>query len=149
MTENLVTKFNIKDSFSEKKKLILTKSIVVFLGLFSIVIGVYADSLYQLMIFSFSLLFGMLFAPMVFAIYWEKANEYGAIVSCLSGALFIITGSILQGSLIPGPEWFYTLIPPIISTITMIVVSLLTQNHCPPKPLKNKKGDNLKWGYLN
>lgn len=148
MIENLITKFEDDNKFSEKKRLILNKSIVVFLGTFSIIIGIYADSLYKLMIFSFSLLFGMLFAPIVFAVYWEKANEYGAIISCLSGALFIIIGSLTQGTLIPSPEWFYTLIPPLISIITMIIVSLLTQNICPPKPLKNKNGDNIKWGYL-
>ena len=68
------------------------------------------------------------FAPMLFGLYWKRANEYGAVSSILCGIILYIgidilnKKGILQNSLGLNPCVVATL----LSTVIMIAVSLAT-----------------------
>lgn len=144
----VLDRFSAGDVLKGKKGLLLIRLCIVLVGSLAILVGIIAQSLYDLMIFSFSMLFGMLFAPMVLGIYWKKTNEPGAIVGALGGFFFIVIGAIMQSTLIPGPEWVFTLLPPLVSIILTVVVSLITAELSPARPLTNMKGKIITWKKL-
>ncbi len=83
-----------------------------------------------LLILAFDVVFAGCLVPLVLGIYWKKANAPGALAS-------IVIGSLLRLVLfytIP-EEWagLDTLIPPVVSLVVMVVVSLMTQESHPPK----------------
>ncbi|MDR7419429.1 MAG: hypothetical protein QN178_11030 [Armatimonadota bacterium] len=83
-----------------------------------------------LLVLAFDVVFAGCFVPLTLGLYWKKANTYGALAS-------VIVGSLLRVILyykIP-PEWAGadTLIPPLVSLLVMVPVSLLTQKQDPPR----------------
>jgi SSS family solute:Na+ symporter len=83
-----------------------------------------------LLILAFDVVFAGCLVPLVLGIYWKKANTPGALAA-------IIVGSILRLILyftIP-EKWagLDTLIPPVVSLLVMVPVSLMTQKSHPPK----------------
>lgn len=142
---------------NDKKAIQMTKRLVVLIGLFCIGISLLAVSLYDLMIFGFTLLFACLFWAVVCGLFWKKANIPGGIASMLTGITFSILGcvylSLQSGALtiVPAePEWdiYFTFVPWLFSGIAMFAVSLLTQKKYPPLPLKDTDGVILKWPEL-
>ncbi len=142
---------------ADKKAIRITKILVVVIGLFCIGISMLAVSLYDLMIFGFTLLFACLFWAVVCGLFWKKANIPGGIASMLVGITFSILGcvylSIQAGTLVivpPEAEWeiYFTFVPWLFSGIAMFAVSLLTQKKHPPLPLTDTDGAVLKWPEL-
>jgi transporter, SSS family len=142
---------------ADKKAIKMTKYLVVVIGIFCIGISMLAVSLYDLMIFGFTLLFACLFWVVVCGLFWKKANIPGGIASMLVGISFSILGclylSIQAGTLVIVPEdssWeiYFTFIPWLFSGIAMFAVSLLTQKSHPPLPLTDSGGEVLKWPEL-
>ena len=84
----------------------------------------------MLLVLAFDVVFAGCVAPLILGIYWKKANSYGALTA-------IIVGSALRLVLyytIP-EKWagLDTLIPPVVSFVLMVIVSLATQTQDPPK----------------
>lgn len=123
-------------AMTDKMILISTKVSVLIIGLLSLVVSFYATSLYDLMIFGFALLFSSLFFPFLLAFHWKKANAYGALAGMIAGFSINLAGCIIQGTFVPGPDWFFTLVPAVVNLILIVTVSLATQNICKPKALK-------------
>lgn len=146
-----------KSEEDDQKAIRLTKFLVVVIGIFCIGISMLAVSLYDLMIFGFTLLFACLFWAVVCGLFWKKANVPGGIASMLVGIAFSVLGcvylSLQAGSLVivpPEAEWeiYFTFIPWLFSGIAMYVVSTLTQKKHPPLPLTDTDGNVLKWPEL-
>jgi Na+/pantothenate symporter len=83
-----------------------------------------------LLILAFDVVFAGCLVPLVLGVYWKKANTPGALAA-------IIIGSILRVILyftIP-EKWIGldTMIPPVVSLLVMVPVSLMTQESHPPK----------------
>ena len=146
-----------KSEEADKKAIKMTKYLVVVIGVFCIGISMLAVSLYDLMIFGFTLLFACLFWVVVCGLFWKKANIPGGIASMLVGITFSMLGclylSIQAGTLVIVPEdssWeiYFTFVPWLFSGIAMFAVSLLTQKSHPPLPLTDSSGEILKWPEL-
>lgn len=135
-----------KKKIDDKMLLVSTKISVLLIGGLSLVVSFYVTSLYDLMIFSFALLFSCLFFPFLLVFHWKNANAYGIIAGMLTGFIINVSGCIIQKSFVPEPEWFFTLVPALINLLMCIIVSYMTKNTCHPKPLKSKDGEVLKWG---
>lgn len=121
-----------------------TKYAVLGIGVLAMLLGVVSDSLYEILILGFILLGNMLFFPLFLGMYWKKANEYGAIGGMLGGLITVLILRLIPGS----PEWVTTMIPLVVSAVTMVVVTLATQKTCPPKPLIADDGEIIKWPEL-
>lgn len=83
-----------------------------------------------LLILAFDVLLASFGAPFVLGVYWKKANTPGAIAAIIVGsvtriAMYFITPASLVG--------IDTLLPPVLSLIAMVVVSLSTQQSYSPK----------------
>lgn len=83
VTQNILPFFKVK--LSEKAELRWTRIMVVIIGLVSIVIALFAGTIYDLAMVALSLLLVGLFAPFAFGMYWKKANTSGAITAFLGG----------------------------------------------------------------
>lgn len=153
-TENIVKVF--KPDLSDKAQLSINRWALVISGVLSLLIALYASTIYKLAVLAnTSILVGMA-APYIIGYYWKKANHTGALASFFSGVISWIILTFV---------WMYTYILPVvyegemtdevvwdsiyiastpaffISVVFFIVVSLLTQKSDPPKPLKDINGN--------
>lgn len=133
---------------SDRELFIATKIAVLGLGVLSLIVGVSMNSLYQLMVYTYSLLFCMLFIPFTAGLFWKKANAPGGLAGMIGGGVVILYGMITCRSLIPEPEWAYLLVSPLVSLISLIVVTLSTQKSHPPRPLLSEYGEIVAWHDL-
>lgn len=136
------------NDIGERQALKVTKACVLIIGLLSLVVSFYAESLYDLMVFSFTILFNCLFFPFIFAFIWKKANANGALAGMSIGFGITLIGCIIQRTFVPEPEWFFTLVPSLANFLVMVIISLLTQKSNPPKALISKDGEIIKWPEL-
>lgn len=95
----------------------------------SILLAYYRPEPGILLVLAFDVVFAGCVVPLILGIYWKKANTYGALAA-------VIVGSALRLVLyytMPA-EWagLDTLIPPVVSLVVMVPVSLATQTQSPP-----------------
>jgi SSS family transporter len=152
-TQNVLPFF--KKSMTDKDNLRWTRIAVVVIGLISVLIALLAGTIYRLAMVAWSLLLVGLFAPFAFGMYWKKANRSGAIAAFLAGfaswiaLIMYYYPSILEGcgGDVECGMWdaIYVASTPafIISLVTIVVVSLLTQKRDAPRPLTDVDGNPL------
>jgi len=84
----------------------------------------------MMLVLAFDVVFAGLFVPLTLGLYWSKANSYGAMSA-------IVVGTVLRLVLFQYiPEdlaGLDTMIPPVVSLLVMVPVSLMTQKQDPPK----------------
>lgn len=119
-----------REGLNDKSLLWATRVFVVPVMLGGMILGYLVPAPGVLVILTFDLVFSGLFACLLFGVYWRKANAAGA-VAC------IIVGVTLRIGLffaIP-PEYagLDTLIPPVISAVVFVGVTLATQKNYPPR----------------
>lgn len=124
-----------------------TRYSVPVIGLASLAIALWADSIYSLFLDSFSVLLVSLFVPLTAGIWWKKANTWGATAAIVAGV------GVWLGGMVVLPEWPTDLFGVVASAIAMLVVTPLTQHIDPPKPLRDADGNILplrdRLGVLN
>lgn len=156
-TENIVKPFNPK--LSDKSQLMLTRISLVVSGILSLLIALFASTIYELAVLAnTSILVGMA-APYLIGMYWKKANHFGAIASFLGGVVSWIGLGVYYyysyvlpvgydgdaGDAIWDAFFDSTIISAtpafILSIVALVVVSLLTQKKDPPKRLSDINGN--------
>ena len=118
---------------SEKQMVIVSRALVLiiaFMGYFIALIE--PPSVFNVVIFATSVLGSAFLPAYVCAVWWKKANTPGAMASIVTGSLVAFVWEYLSLSVV-------TTIAPMVagvfcSSITMIVVSLLTQKKFPVPP---------------
>lgn len=89
-----------------------------------------------MLVLAFDVVFAGCLAPLVFGVYWKKANVWGALASVIVGSgIRLLLQMGIPVTVEPGLE---TMIPPLISFPLMFIVSYLTQ-----------KEDHPKWEIIN
>ena len=152
-TQNVIKPFN--PGLSDKTELLLTRIGLIVSGILSLVIAMYASTIYKLAVLAnTSILVGMA-APYLIGMYWKKANHIGALASFISGCVSWLILSIVwynsyvlpvvyEGEVADDAVWdsIYIASAPafFISVIFLFVVSLLTQKQDPPKVLTDIYG---------
>jgi SSS family solute:Na+ symporter len=121
---------------------------VVIIAAFALLIGRYSESMYDLLVVAFQLLYHVLFFPIILGVYWKRANAPGAVAGMVTGFVFIMVWMALSGTMFPEPEWASTLVPGGVGGVIMVIVSLITQKRRPPQPLYTSEGEVLKWPEL-
>lgn len=151
-----------KPDASEEFMLKVTRLFVPITAVVSLLLALYASTIYKLMVIAWTIFLVGLFAPYAAAYFWKKANHTGAVASSVAGfaswVAFIyyylpVTSEANVGVIEEGVvymEWatwdavYLASVPGfVISVITLIVVSLLTQKHDPAKPLADVDGNPL------
>lgn len=122
-------------SNSDEYAVKVAKAFVIIVGALAAICGLVSTNIYDMTIFAFTLQFGVLFFPFICALKSKKVNTYGVIVGMSGGLLVNLVGVIAQGSLIPEPWEFFTLVPAMVNFILIIGVSYFTRNKNSATPL--------------
>ncbi|MEW6545503.1 MAG: sodium:solute symporter family protein [Bacillota bacterium] len=151
-----------KPNPSEKESLWVTRIIVPIAAVASLLLALYAETIYRLMVIAWTVILVGLFAPYAAAYFWKKANRSGALAALLGGfaswLAFIFyylpttmeanTGVIEEG--VVYMDWaiwdavYLASVPGfVISVVLLVVVSLLTQRADPPRLLTDIDGNPL------
>jgi SSS family transporter len=153
VTENLLP--HIKPDMDEKQQLRWTRIMVMVIGVVSLLIALFAATIYKLAIFAWTVLLVGQVAPFVLGLYWKKANQKGAIWSFVGGfgSWIILLAVLLPTTMGANPGDFETAawdaayissVPAFaISIVVLVIASLLTQKSDPPKPLSDVDGEPL------
>ena len=122
---------------SERASLRVSRLSILILGCASLFMALYKTTVYELMVDSWSVLLASLFVPLTFGLWWRRSNGPGAIaaiaVGLVSWQILGFVGSDLPADLLAVP----------FSAATMIIVSLLTGQRHPPRPLVDAQGAPL------
>jgi solute:Na+ symporter, SSS family len=153
-TENIAKVY--KPDLSDKDTLRLTRLALLVSGVFSLLIALFASTIYKLAVLAnTSILVGMA-APYLIGMYWKKTNHSGALASFFSGVIswLILTmvwmytyilPVVYEGEMMDDVVWdsiYIASFPAfVISVVVLIVVSLLTQKSDPPKLLTDIDGN--------
>ncbi len=121
----------------------VTRILVLGMGIVATTIAITYPNAAELSAFGFDLILASLLGAMTLGLFWKKANSIGAACGMLSGMLFRIVGAAIDSgevSLVamayPEHWYYFTLLSPLISFATIIIVSLATQKRCKPIEMK-------------
>lgn len=149
-TQNVVKPF--KPNISDKSQLLLTRLSLIVSGVISLLIAMFAETIYKLAVLSNTSILVGLAAPYLIGMYWKKGNHIGALASFFSGviswlgltlAFYPYTLEICEG-FVEDAVWdaIYISSTPafLISVVVFIAASLLTQKVNPPMALTDING---------
>ena len=121
----------------------VTRLLVLGMGIVATTIAITYPNAAELSAFGFDLILASLLGAMTLGLFWKKANSIGAAAGMISGMLFRIVGAAIDSgevSLVamayPEHWYYFTLLSPLISFSTIIIVSLATQKICKPIEMK-------------
>lgn len=133
LANNLVPFFN--PSASDKNILEWSRFSVPLFALLSMSVALYIGEVYKLLLDSFGILLVGLFVPFTTAIWWKKANSFGALSSMLLGTSAWIIFLYIA------PHLPSDIIGVAVGAAAMFVVTLLSQRKSPPLPLRDIDGN--------
>ncbi|MDD2695629.1 MAG: sodium:solute symporter family protein [Anaerolineales bacterium] len=149
-TENIVKVF--KPDISDKTQLMLTRLSLLITGVISLLIALYAETIYRLAVLSCTAILVGMVAPYIIGMYWKKANHIGALTSMITGTISWVIMAILWypytleicEGFVDDAVWdaVYISSTPafLLSVVVLIGVSLATQKIDPPKVLTDLHG---------
>ena len=124
----------IQDTFrvklSEKASLWIARVSVVLISVVAAIMASDPDSsVFQIVSFAWAG-FGAVFGPvMLFALFWKRANKWGALAGMLAGDITVLVWKLVIRKFFAGTVLdFYELLPAfVIACVAIVVVSLLTK----------------------
>ncbi len=150
-TENIMPFFS-KKRMDEKVQLWWTRAMVLIIGVISLLIGVFAETIYELSVFAWTVILVGIFAPFALGMYWKKANQTGALAGFIGGwgtwliflALLLPTTLEINAGDFELAAWDATYIGSVpaffVSLILVVGVSLATQKRDVPRQLMDVDG---------
>ena len=125
----------IKRDMTGKQELNAVRYSVPVFGIIGLMVALYFQNVFDLMVSSFGIIFVGLFVPLAAGVYWKKANTTAALASMLTGAIGWIVLANIQDTY-PGD-----LIAFALSIIVFIVVAQTTYKKTPPVALVDEDGE--------
>jgi SSS family transporter len=125
----------LKPDIDEATILRVTRITVPVLGLFSLYLAFAANTIYSLMVDSWSILLATMFVPLTAGIWWKRANGPGCLLSMIMG----FAAWMLFLEIFPGLPADLLAVP--VALLFLIVVSLLTNEE--PKSLTDALGNPI------
>ncbi|HCR18214.1 MAG TPA: sodium:solute symporter [Candidatus Latescibacteria bacterium] len=128
-----------KPDTDERSILQICRISVPILGVFSLYLALAHNTVYTLMVDSWSILLATLFVPLTAGIWWPKANLTGAVSAMISGLIswliFMRIFPSLPADLLAVP----------VSLLFLTAASLATGKRDVPNPLKDLSGNRLEF----
>ena len=115
---------------SDRKLLVVSRIMAIPVVALAIFIAIVKPEPGMLLVLAFDVVFAGCLVPLTLGIYWKKANTPGALAAIIVGSILRL---ILFYKIPEALAGLDTLIPPIVSVIVMVPVSLMTQEQFPPK----------------
>jgi len=124
---------------SDSAVLLANRVAVPLVGAVALVVALRFQTIYTLMVGSFSVMLALLFASFHAGLYWRRANTTGAVASIVAGAIAYVAGQRLA------PEWPADLFAFLVSAATLVIASLATGRRDPPLALRDANGAVLEY----
>lgn len=157
---------SIKPEASERELFRATHYAVPITGILALVIALYFNAVYKLMVLAAIVILVSISVPFIAAFFWKKANGFGAISAAIGGFsswiiaffLYLPTTKAVNTRLIAGVQeidfesarWdaFYiaSVWGVLVSILALVVVSLATQKLNKPRPLVDADGNFMSVG---
>ncbi len=115
---------------SDRRLLIASRVMAIPVVAFAIYLAIVKPEPGIMLVLAFDVVFAGCLVPLTLGIYWKKANTPGALAAVFIGSILRL---ILFYKIPEHLAGLDTLIPPVVSLIVMVPVSLLTQKQYPPK----------------
>ncbi len=153
---------NIKPQATNIEVLKVVRISIPIVTLFAMSIALYFETVYKLIVLSGGIQLATISAAYIVGYFWKKANVAGAVSSFFTG---LVSWVIVYIAVLPGTkeanidiieegvvfmDWavddaiFISLVPAaVVSFLTLIIVSLLTQDKYPPKPMRSQDGEDM------
>ena len=126
-----------KPDTDERQILRICRLSVPVLGMFSLYLALAHNTVYSLMVDSWSILLATLFVPLTAGIWWPRANLAGALSAMIAGfvswLIFMKVFPSMPADLLAVP----------VGLFALIIVSLATAAQNPPRPLRDTVGNQL------
>jgi len=135
---NIVRKLLKKPSLSDRQLLLVTRLLVIPMFFTAFALGALIPRPGVYLILAFDIVFAGCLVPLVLGTYWKKSTPAAAVASIIVGStlrmVFYFTITIAPPT---SPLFVYagldTMIPPLVSLIVFVGVSLATQRRSPPR----------------
>jgi len=115
----------------DRRLLLVTRLMAIPIMAGSIWVAIIKPEPGILLVLAFDVVFAGCLVPLTLGIYWKKANTPGALAAFLVGSALRL---YLYYNIPEDLAGLDTMIPPVVSLIVMVPVSLMTQKSHPPKP---------------
>ncbi|HZU44096.1 MAG TPA: hypothetical protein VE994_15580, partial [Terriglobales bacterium] len=150
LVNDVYLRFVNKDA-PQKKILLVSRVLVILLGLFALLQGAYWESILAMMLYAYTIYSAAITPVVMSAFFWKRATAAGAVVSILMGtavtvfwnlcqvlATSVASGQVQDGGFVGAVLSVWSEIPPgwrerdaifpalIISVASLVVVSLVT-----------------------
>ncbi|MCB1854017.1 MAG: hypothetical protein H6988_04675 [Pseudomonadales bacterium] len=137
----------LRPETTDRQHLLATRIAMLCFTATGLAFGLGMGNLYNLLVFAGAVSFPVIAATFVCGILWKKANVTGAWASILTGAVSWVTLVFVFLPLVDGETWdaiYIASVPAFAcSLVALIVVSLLTQKSCPPRPIRDVDGNDI------
>ncbi len=127
----------VKPDASDKLRLLVARLTIPVCGTIAIVVALKIQTVYSLMIDANILLLATIIVPFIAGVWWQKANRTGALSAMAAGLVtWILT------------MWFLPAMPADLlglgaCLVALLVVTPLTQDFDPPRPLRDSDGRDV------
>lgn len=130
----------LRPARSSRQELAATRATVVVCALAAATAALYLESVYEALLFTGSIGFVGLLAPMLAALFWKKANRTGCLAAMYAGfvswALFELTLEAYPADLFAAA----------FSAVVLVLVTHVSAENDPPNPLLDADGEPLPTG---
>lgn len=145
----------LKPDATDEQLLRATRAVVPAIAIFALVIALGLTAIYQLMVFSGTIVLVSLCAPMIAGLFWPRANRWGAYAGIIGGTLswgvsflrYLPMTIAANGGELEGARWDAAYIASLwgflASIALLVIVSLLTQRQDKPRPMLDADGRPL------
>ncbi|HZE77760.1 MAG TPA: sodium:solute symporter family protein [Nitrososphaeraceae archaeon] len=140
LQRNILRKLKRKGrGMTDRQLLIATRLLVIPMFFTAFALGALVPRPGIYLVLAFDIVLAGCFVPLVLGTYWKKSTAAGAVASIAVGStLRLILYFIISTAPPSSPYFAYagldTMIPPIVSLIVFVSVSLATQKRTPPRP---------------
>ncbi|MEH6637373.1 MAG: hypothetical protein V7700_17770 [Halioglobus sp.] len=137
----------LKPATTDRQHMLATRIAMLCFTATGLAFGLAMGNLYNLLVFAGAISFPVISSSFVCGILWKKANVTGAKASILTGAISWIGLVFFFLPHVDGETWdaiYIASVPAFVCSLTaLIAVSLLTQESCPPKPMRDVDGNDI------
>ncbi len=131
---------NLAPDLSSREVLIAVRLGVVFFCGLALCVALLFQSVYSLMVESWTVIMVGLFAPLTLGMYWKRTNGPGAVAGILAGIGVWLATLLISWGTGSDAEFPGALVATAASLAATVLVSLLTGKTHPPRPIVDAAG---------
>ncbi len=135
MSTNILPLF--KRQASDRLRLLVTRIAIPVFGTFAVYIALKVQVVYNLIMDANSVSLVCVVVPFIVGVYWTRANRTGALAAMFTASLTWMLAIFFA------PDMAGDLLGMIVGLITMLIVTPLTQEFDPPRPVLNGDGEEI------